>query len=679
MNVEPFQTVRSLWQRRLHLSPGAKLVALISLTVTTGVAGIQSLGWLQPLELWAYDVVIRQAPPDPYDERVLVVAITEDDLQRLQRPTPSDATLAEAIALLQQHHPSAIGIDLYRDIPQSPGRAALIEQLRANNVYVIQKLQDSLTGQGIAPPSFVPPERVGFNDLVLDPDGSVRRGLLLAAADDGTTYHAFALRLSLHFLAEKQIRMAASPLNAAYFQLGQATFIPLSAQDGGYQGIDSAGYQVMLQYRSPHHIAREVSLSDLLTGQVDPQWIQDAVVLIGTTAPSGKDLFRTPYSAGESVSHQMPGVHIHAQMVSQLLSAALDGDRAMQFFPAWAELVGLWGWVSVSAAVGWWLRRPLLWMGAVGAIAAGCVLGAVVLLRAGQIWVPMVAPTLGVVMSVGAAVVYRSHEANRQQHMVMRLLGQHTSPEIATAIWDNRTSLLTDGRLPGTTLTATILFSDIRNFSSIAEVHPPDQVLNWLNDYLEEMTQAIQQHQGIVNKFTGDGLMAVFGVPVPRTTTEAIAQDAQNAVSCALAMEERLKILNERWRTQNLPECQIRVGIFTGEVMVGSLGGKSRLEYGIIGDSVNIASRLESCQKDRHLGLCRTLIAQSTQQYLDPRFVLESWGAMALKGRSQPVQVYRVVGIHPLSSEFSYSSAIAPPEAMDETFTKTDRPILKNL
>ncbi|MFM6395981.1 adenylate/guanylate cyclase domain-containing protein, partial [Planktothrix sp.] len=146
-------------------------------------------------------------------------------------------------------------------------------------------------------------------------------------------------------------------------------------------------------------------------------------------------------------------------------------------------------------------------------------------------------------------------------------------------------------------LTATILFTDLKNFSTIAEKQSSESLMIWLNEYLSTMTDIVLKHQGIVSKFTGDGLMAVFGVPVPRTTLDAIANDAKNAINSALEMGQCLQKLNEQWQKKGLPSVGMRVGIYTGTVTVGSLGGKNRLEYGLIGDSVNIASRLESCEK----------------------------------------------------------------------------------
>jgi class 3 adenylate cyclase len=188
-----------------------------------------------------------------------------------------------------------------------------------------------------------------------------------------------------------------------------------------------------------------------------------------------------------------------------------------------------------------------------------------------------------------------------------------------------------------------MLFTDIKDFSTISEIMPPEKLMEWLNEYLGILTESVQTHHGIINKFTGDGIMAAFGVPIPRTTPAEIATDARAAVAAGLMMGDRLDELNIRWKERGLPTIKMRVGIFTGPIVAGSLGGKERSEYGLLGDSVNIASRLESCQKERQSSTCRVLIAEQTLSYIRGEFLVEHWGPLALKGKQQTVDVYRVI------------------------------------
>jgi adenylate cyclase len=316
------------------------------------------------------------------------------------------------------------------------------------------------------------------------------------------------------------------------------------------------------------------------------------------------------------------------------------------FWPEWAE--GIWILISaiIGGAIAWQIRHPIgLGLGSVVillSLSGSCFL---ILMRHG--WVPIVAPAVTVVVTTGTVVTYRAQQAQQQQQMIMMLLGQNTSPEIAMALWNHRDRLLQSGKLPGQRLTATMLFTDIRNFSTISEQMDPEVLLDWLNEYLEAMTEEIQTCQGIVNKFTGDGLMAVFGVPMARTEQVDIALDAYRAVACALAISDRLQQLNQTWQERGMATIQMRIGIFTGPVVAGSLGGKRHLEYGVIGDSVNIASRLEGCAKERQVGNCRILIASDTLEYLQDQFSVESWGAMELRGKRHLVKVYRVIDYAP--------------------------------
>ena len=616
-------------------------LAIASLTVTGLLLGVRAVGGLQPLELVAYDHLVRSRPQAGPDPRLLVVAITEADIKAQKQWPLSDRVMARVFRQLQSDSPRVIGLDQYRDLPQQPGHAELVAQLQRPNVIAIANIGDSETG-GTPPPPGVPKERVGFNDLLLDPDGTVRRNLLFSSSTNDVLY-SFSLRVALTYLATQGISEQPSKSNPDYLQLGKAVFVPLEANSGGYQSIDARGYQILLNYRSGHQVARQVSLTQVLNGQVDPSWVRDKVVLVGTTASSLKDLFTTPYSAVEQQDPQLPGVMVQAHMVSQLLSAATGERPLFRFWPEWVEIGWIFVWSVVGGSLAWRIRHPL-YLGPIGTAMLGVLSGACFYLFTQRfLWVPVASPVVALVVTAGIMVLARTYQAQRQQRMVMKLLGQNTSPEIAAALWSMR-ELVVKGKIPGQVLTATMLFTDIKDFSSIAEQMLPEALLDWLNECLNSLVQEVQAHHGIINKFTGDGLMAVFGVPIARTNSEEIAADAQSAIDCALAMSDRLEVLNQHWLSRGLPIAQMRIGIATGTAIAGSLGGKERLEYGVIGDSVNIASRLESCHKDRQPSTCRVLIADATLVHVQGQFQIESWGPVALKGRRQEVEIYRVIG-----------------------------------
>ncbi len=621
-------------------------VILASGGSTTLLVCFGAAGWLDSIETQAWDWMVRLRPSAGPDPNLAIVEITEDDLQRYNWPLP-DEVVARLLDRLQAYHPSVIGLDIYRPAPRAglEGWNQLVGQLRADNTVVIANYGNNEDDRVSAPAS-VPPHRVGFNDLSQDPDTVIRRWILFGPAlhKGEEAAQSFPLRLAQLYLADLGIQSRVSSVDGASLQLGKATFVRLEAGSGGYGKVDARGYQVLLDYRSSEDLAEKFTLAQLLQGQVDRHQIEDKIVIIGSTAPSLRDLFATPYSAVEKDNFKMPGVMVHAQIVSQIVGAAM-GDRPLfWFWPQWAEVVWIGLWAVTSAVWAQRISHPVV-LG-VGMLAvAGTAAAASFGLFLAHAWVPVVAPMLAIALSGSSVVAYQAYQAQRQQGIVMKLLGQSTSPEIADALWDRRSELMRSGKLQGQKLVATMLFTDIKGFSTISEQMSPERLLEWLNEYLGALTKEVQNHQGIINKFTGDGLMAVFGVPVARTSRDAIARDATNAVRCGLAFGGALADLNRNWQQRGLPVIQMRVGIFTGPIVAGSLGGQERMEYGIIGDSVNTASRLESCEKDRQPSICRVLIAQETLDLLGGAFTVEPWGPKALKGRQQTVNVYRVVSV----------------------------------
>jgi adenylate cyclase len=615
------------------------MMALTSVAATLLILGIRALGSLEWIELITYDWMVRHQPIRTADPRILVVGITEQDVQEsggiLQF---SDQIYASLLKKLLAGKPRAVGLDILRDHPVEPGHAAFVQQLqRSNRIIGVTKLGDDAQPV-IAPPPALPLEQIGFSDVLVDRDNVIRRALLFGPRE----VTAFSLQLALRYLQDDGIEPEPSPHNPLYMRLGKTDFIPLQKSDGGYKNVDNRSYQILLDYRGGLQSIQMVSLGAVMKGQVPLARLQNRIILIGTVAESAKDFFSTPYSAGQ-IERRVPGVMIHAQMVSQFLDAA-SGARPQRWI--WADAYeNLWifGWGILGGVLAWRLRQLLFLL----LLAPLSILGlyiACLLAFSLNGWVPLVPPGINFLIVMGGMVAYSAQQARRQQQTVMRLLGQSTSPEIAATLWQRREELLLNGRLPGQCLTATLLFTDLKGFSLIAERYAPELLLTWLNEYLDWMATHVQAQLGVVNKFTGDGIMAVFGVPIAHEEPAEICQDARQAVDCAIAMADTLGVLNDRWQAQGLPKVQMRIGIFTGPVVVGSLGSKVRLEYGVIGDSVNIAARLESLDKDRQPCPCRILTAGQTREFLQGDYRLEPWGTLSLKGKIAQVEVFQILG-----------------------------------
>ncbi|WP_448570968.1 CHASE2 domain-containing protein, partial [Trichothermofontia sp.] len=337
----PFPPVR-------YLGVVGRSVVLSSTLITALFGGGQGLVGLDALELAVFDRLVQWQPDTAPDDRLLLVTIDEADLHHYGWPL-SDQLLAEALRQLQRYQPRVIGLDLYRDLPQPPGESALAVQLQADNVIGITDV-----GSGIAGPPGVPTARIGFNDLVLDIDGVVRRNLLLVTAPD-QDYYSFALRVSLATVPQAGIKLHN---DADTLILGDTALALLTPTAGGYHRADTRGYQILLHYRTRRAVAPTVTLTELLTGKVNPEWVRDRSVLMGTIAPSLKDQFYTPYSPSLRSQFQLSGVMIHAQMVSQLLDILSGTPRQFRFWSQAQEWLWFWGWSVIAGLLVWGVRGP---------------------------------------------------------------------------------------------------------------------------------------------------------------------------------------------------------------------------------------------------------------------------------------------------------------------------------
>lgn len=645
---------KQLWEWRA--------VLIVTPTVTGILLVMRLAGWLQPLELWAFDLSLRSRPSERADERVVIVGINDADIEQLGggKWYIPDAVIAQVLEKLKKQQPKAIGLDLFRNAPLDSGYQALIKVFQTTpNLIGIEKKIGDRYNPAIAPnPVLSQLSQVASVDVVLDPDNRLRRGMLYVQPEGGEPVASLGLTLALMYLEAEGIYPEASP--TGLLQLGRTVFVPFEANDGGYVGADAGGYQILLNFRGPAGSFHTVSLTDVLENRISPNWGRDRIVLIGATSASKlRDVFDTPYTSSlMAIPQPTPGIEIQANLISQILSSVLQGRPLIRVWSEPLEWLWIFGWSCLGATLSWtsryageltrsrdrwlslnlsWTTISIIWAG--GSLIGGCYLAFMI----GGWWIPVVPAVLAISGSAICITGYIANLERQDRQTVMNLFGRHVSTEIAHAIWQERHQLLKQGRLPGKKMTATVLFTDLQNFSSIAEHTEPEVLMFWLNQYMEAMAQVVLDCGGVVDKFIGDSIMAVFGVPIQRTTDEPIAEDAFKAINCALTMATKLQFLNKQWQTQGQLTAAMRVGIATGTVIVGSLGSSQRLEYATLGDSVNVASRLESYDKFNAQSICRILINEETYRYTQNKFPTQKIGSVQLKGRQQPTTIYQVL------------------------------------
>ncbi|KAF3891352.1 CHASE2 domain-containing protein [Tolypothrix bouteillei VB521301] len=381
----------------------------VSLAIAGLVMGIRYLGMLQPLELQAFDRLLSLRPNEKPDPRLLVVKITEEDVQSQpqeeRRGSLSDASLLKLLATLEAYEPRVIGLDIYRDYAVKQDLPQLATQMqKSDRLIAVCRVSDPQSSQpGISPPPEIQHQRLGFSDLTVDADGIVRRHLLSLTPPPSSpclATYAFSVQLALRYLAVQNISLIFTPDGG--WQLGKATFKPLEAHTGGYQDLDATGYQILLNYRSHHSLQKfvsQVTLAEVLAGKVAPSAVKDRIVLIGTTAESFQDSSLTPYSTPEGRVQKIPGVILQAQMIGQLLSAALEERPLLWALSVWQETIWIWGWSLTGSLLAWYILKGR-YLAIANGFAILCLYAAcfVFLIQWGA-WIPLVPATLALIAS----------------------------------------------------------------------------------------------------------------------------------------------------------------------------------------------------------------------------------------------------------------------------------------
>ena len=586
----------------------------------------------ETLNLVFYDLVTSLRPaPSGIGKPILLIGIDEGDIRRFGWPI-DDRLLCEAVDRLLQNGALAIGLDIYRDKGVGPNQECLRQRFRDDPRLV----SIFNVAEAIGPVPGTPPGRRGYNDLVVDPDGVVRRDLVHVSGQDEST-----VSLPLRVL---EVGMGARWLSHQ-LENDMAPGPWLEEQSSGYDQLDASGYQQMLEFRRLGTFP-QWSLRDLLAGnRIPPGQISNQLVLIGSTAPSLRDLFPVPQTRFTLGKRQLlvPGVELHAHRLASLIDRK-DGDRSHRIFtvPMWAKRLLELAAIVLGIALGEGLRNLLSSVLAVAVSLLAIVAMATALLLYGYVWVGVSMPVISLGLVAAAAWVRLGATSQLQRRQFERLLGQTTSPAVAKQLWAQREDLLKDGRFEGRQLQVTVMLTDIAGFTTISEGLPPAELLAWLNRGMACLVKAISGRQGMVNKFTGDGVLAVFGAPM----SQGSKTDARAAIDAALAIQIELTILNRQLEAQGQPLMRMRMGIHSGPVLAGSIGSSERLEYAVIGDTVNCASRLESLDKDRHDTTCRVLVTSSTRELLPDDLPVNwrAWGAVQVKGRNEPLEVWEMRG-----------------------------------
>jgi adenylate cyclase len=342
------------------------------------------------------------------------------------------------------------------------------------------------------------------------------------------------------------------------------------------------------------------------------------LVLVGTTAAGTYDRYASPFDGG------VAGVELHATIADNILSAEFMRRARSSVDYGYAGAAGI---VSGLAAT---LLPVTIAVIAVALLVTGMLAWLTAAVGDG-LWIGALVPTMAAALALFGGVAWRYFVEDRERRHVRRLFGRYVSNEVIEQLMANPDLL----RLGGQKRHMTVLFSDIRGFTAASERATPEEVVGQLNEYFGAMVDVLFRHQGTLDKFVGDMVMGLFGAPLPDD------RHADHAVNAALDMTRTLDELNDRWRRAGRPELDIGIGINSGEMIAGNIGSEAIMSYTVIGDAVNLGSRLESLNKEYGT---RIIISEATRSLLTTPMKTRPIGEVTVKGRSQAVQIYELLG-----------------------------------
>ncbi len=654
---------------RFRLPLKQVLAGLLSLLFIAQALGILEWGLLARLENDAYASRIQLTMPNTIDERIVIVDIDEVSLSEEGRwPWGRDRIAYLVNQLFDTYHISTLGFDVVFAEPDVTGNAllshlpaeipddirqtltteldhdgAFARALKGRSVvmgYYFKETNDKQPNSGQLPkPSFPSfafdhplPVRTatgyGANLAILqkaakqgghfnpqiDNDGIVRKVALLVRFEDNY-YSSLSLSIAKNYLK--------TPIDTVFAQG--------AGVDSNYSGLEALRLgnklipvdrqvRALIPYRGKTGSFRYISATDILQGRIDNTALEGKIILIGTTAPGLLDLRATPV---ESV---YPGVEIHANLIAGIL------DGMIKERPAWATGAELISLIIISILLIFFLPASPLWASVMMIVVTLSVIGINLWLWLFANLVLNIAQPLLLVISLYLLhMAYGFFIESRNKKLLSTRFGQYVPPELVIEMAQNpeNYSLESDSK------PLTVLFTDVRGFTTISEGLSAKELADLMNAYLTPMTRVIHQYRGTIDKYMGDAIMAFWGAPINNEN------HASDALACGLEMLNALKKVNTDFAQRGWPEIKIGVGLNTGIMTVGNMGSEFRMAYTVMGDEVNLGSRLEGITKQYGVGI---IVGENTK-LAAPDYAYRELDKVRVKGKDLPITIYEPIGL----------------------------------
>jgi adenylate cyclase len=669
---------------------------LAGLAIGVGSAAVVLLlgwaGWLERTELITYDWrlrILRERAPTVHPDIVLVEIndTTINDLKEIAGRWPWPRALsALVIDFLNRGAPKAIAVDigfwerereatyalLGEDYTSGRSDARLAESVRhAGNVIMLANAVNPGAEEGDAPqqhwaaPSYklgaeiearpliqLPYEGLdkaaaafGHNYLRLDPDGVARR-VLPFVRNDGRFMPGLGMAAAL---LAGGYRPEEVVLDGDTIRLRDRTIPLVRAELQDLHDPSSRHEQLtmLVNYRAPalvdgkrpyplyevqHLLQAE---GQILSGEkpaIDPAVFKDKVIFVGLNVSGFLDVFQTP--VGRNL---LPGIQLHASVADSVMS-----NRFIRPGARWTAVAV----VLIGALIVGLMSAALPFSAAAGGttlLAAGWTGASLLVLDRGH-WLALAQPLVATAIALFAGTAYRYFVEDAEKRKVSRLFGRYVSRDVYKQLMAHPDL----AELGGARREMTVLFSDLRGFTTITERGNPEELVRQLNEYFTRMVDIVFRNGGTVDKFVGDMVMALFGAPVDDVT------HAEAAVSTAVEMVRELGELNRGWAAEGREQLDIGIGVNSGDMIAGNIGSSSIMSYTVIGDNVNLGARLESLNKEYRT---RIIISEATRQRLSGKYEIRPLGGVVVKGKTRPVDIFEVIAPSPLVSPVDAGAA----------------------
>jgi adenylate cyclase len=668
-----------------------KLIAGVSIGVGAAalVLAIGSLGWLDRSEMITYDwrmrngVRIRAWQGKPLvNPDIVLVEITDASLRDLSQfvgrwPWPR-ALQALMVDYISRGKPKVIALDLLHTEPERASKYEFLDRgeitseasdqdladavKRAGNAIILADAVDAGIDNGVLEqkPWPAPPYRLGpaieerpvitlphpglmatgaalaENFIALDPDGPARRfAPFIRQGDRYMPVLGVAAALAAGGIRPDEVVLDG---NSIRLRDRRIPLVPVKVTDVKDRTKVHAQQTMLINYPAPALIngkkpypSYEASMvlqsqSQLELGEkpdIPPEVFKDKIVFVGIAFSGLVDVFQTPFGEGT-----MPGVQLHASVADSILS-----NRFLAPTSRWVLVVATIGMAIVVGLMSAALAFSVAGIGTL--LVAGTWVGVSLQVFEAGHWLPVAQPILGIAVALFAGTAYRYFVEDAEKRKVSRLFGRYVSRDVYKQLLANPDL----AELGGRRRDMTVLFSDLRGFTSITEKGEPEALVQQLNEYFTRMVDLVFRNGGTVDKFVGDMVMALFGAPVDDVN------HADAAVTTAVEMVRELGELNRRWASEGRVQLDIGVGINSGDMIAGNIGSSQIMSYTVIGDNVNLGSRLESLNKDYKT---RIIMSEATRGRLTRRYDLRPLGGVIVKGKTRPVEIFEVIAPSPL-------------------------------